>query len=97
MDWLQLVSKAKFGLRPKNAAQPQEMARAVHSRLDQWRGGVPAEDDQTLIVLSHNNGSDAPRMGVSQWMRSAIRVLGLQKVYTLAGLLRCCGFIQFQP
>ena len=39
---------------PGDAAQPQEMARAVHSRLDHWRGGVPAEDDQTLIVLSHN-------------------------------------------
>jgi len=59
--------------------QPQVMAERLLSRVAQWRGGEPADDDQTLIVVYHN-GSGPPRMTLSQSLKSLTKMMGLARV-----------------
>lgn len=45
--------------------------------VDRWRGGAPAEDDQTIIVLYHNGGPP-PRLTLGRAARSMAKMLGLR-------------------
>ena len=45
--------------------------------IDRWRGGAPAEDDQTIIVLYHNGGPP-PRLTLGRAARSMAKMLGLR-------------------
>ena len=45
--------------------------------VDRWRGGAPAEDDQTTMVLYHNGGPP-PRLTLGRAARSMAKMLGLR-------------------
>jgi hypothetical protein len=45
--------------------------------VDRWRGGAPAADDQTMIVLYHNGGPP-PRLTLGRAARSMAKMLGLR-------------------
>jgi hypothetical protein len=45
--------------------------------VDRWRGGAPAEDDQTIIVLYHKGGPP-PRLTLGRAARSMAKMLGLR-------------------
>jgi phosphoserine phosphatase RsbU/P len=64
-------------------ADPAQIGRQLLAKVDAWRADVPAADDQTLVVLRHN-GAGAPKMSVSQALRSAAKMLGLLRVDTPA-------------
>ena len=44
-----------------DVTQPQQLADELLAKLSAWRGGKPAEDDQTLVVM-HHNASDPPKL-----------------------------------
>jgi sigma-B regulation protein RsbU (phosphoserine phosphatase) len=58
-----------------------QTARLIGQRLidavDRWRGGAPAEDDQTTMVLYHNGGPP-PRLTLGRAARSMAKMLGLR-------------------
>jgi phosphoserine phosphatase RsbU/P len=55
----------------------QVIGRRLIDAVDRWRGGAPAEDDQTVIVL-HHRGGPPPRLTLGRAVRSMARVLGLR-------------------
>ncbi len=62
-----------------NVAQPQQLTDALLEKVSAWRGGRPAEDDQTLVVM-HHNASDPPKMTLTKWGKTITRMLGLVPV-----------------
>lgn len=55
---------------------PEKMGKQLLSRIAAYRGGQPADDDQTLIVL-HHNASEVPRRPIRNSIRYIASMLGL--------------------
>ena len=55
---------------------PQEACQKLLGELAEYRNGAPPEDDQTLLVLSHN-ASDPPKMSLAEKMRVMTKMLRL--------------------
>jgi len=55
----------------------QLIGQGLIDAVDRWRGGAPAEDDQTIIVLYHNGGLP-PRLTLGRAARSMAKMLGLR-------------------
>jgi sigma-B regulation protein RsbU (phosphoserine phosphatase) len=53
------------------------IGQALIDAVDRWRGGAPAGDDQTVIVLYHNGGP-LPRLTLGRAVRSMAKTLGLR-------------------
>ena len=53
------------------------IGQALIDAVDRWRGGEPAGDDQTIIVLYHNGGPP-PRLTLGRAVRSMAKMLGLR-------------------
>jgi serine phosphatase RsbU (regulator of sigma subunit) len=58
---------------------PERLCRHLLQRIEDWRGGRPAEDDLTLMVL-HHNGDDPGPMPLSLKLSAMAKMLGLKKV-----------------
>jgi hypothetical protein len=61
---------------------PDDPARLGYELIEavaRWRGGTPAEDDQTVIVM-HHNATDPPRLTVGQALKSLAKMIGLARV-----------------
>jgi hypothetical protein len=54
------------------------IGQAIIDAVDHWRGGAPAGDDQTLIVLYHLGGPP-PRLTLGRAVRSMAKMLGLSR------------------
>ncbi len=54
--------------------QPQEIRQQLLAELTEYRNGSPPDDDQTLLVLSHN-ASDPPKMSLAEKMRVMTKML----------------------
>ena len=58
---------------------PRDTPQVIPSLLEEltaWRGGVPRDDDQTLVLL-HHNASDPPKITVGQALKTVAKMLGL--------------------
>jgi serine phosphatase RsbU (regulator of sigma subunit) len=62
-----------------DATRPAEFGPALLARLDEYRGGRPADDDQTLVVLHHNAGSPR-RLSLRETVDVYAKVLRLRRV-----------------
>jgi len=62
-----------------DATRPAEFGPALLARLAEFRGGRPADDDQTLVVLHHNAGGRR-RPSVGETLAVYAKVLGLRRV-----------------
>lgn len=60
-------------------SEPERMGAELLEKLDRWRDGQPADDDQTLIVL-RQNGSDPPRLTLRTGLRVMSKLIGLRGV-----------------
>lgn len=58
---------------------PPRLGGRLLERVDGWRGGADADDDQTLIVM-HHNASNPPAITLGQALKSLSRMLGLARV-----------------
>jgi phosphoserine phosphatase RsbU/P len=59
--------------------EPEEVARALVAKVDAWRGHVPPNDDQTLVVL-RRNAAPWPGVRLTQALKSAAKMVGLVRV-----------------
>jgi phosphoserine phosphatase RsbU/P len=59
---------------------PEQVARSLLGKIEEWRAYAPPDDDQTLVVL-RQNGSEAPKMSLTQALKSTAKMLGLLHVY----------------
>jgi serine phosphatase RsbU (regulator of sigma subunit) len=66
-------------IRDLDASDPTSMSHHVVARLDAYRGGQPADDDLTFLLLHHNAGGP-PRLTLGQTLHVYARVLGLERV-----------------
>jgi serine phosphatase RsbU (regulator of sigma subunit) len=66
-------------VRSLDVTDPTKVAGALVERLDRYRGGRPAEDDLTFLLLHHNAGSP-PRLSLGQTLNVYAKVLGLKRV-----------------
>jgi serine phosphatase RsbU (regulator of sigma subunit) len=66
-------------VRSLDIAAAQSMAGNLVARLDAVRGGRPAEDDATFLLLHHNAG-DPGRLSVKQKLDVYAKVFGLKSV-----------------
>ncbi len=66
-------------LRTIDAGNPKAMSDALVHRLDQYRGGRPAEDDSTFLVL-HHNASNPGRLSLKQKLDVYAKVFHLKDV-----------------
>ena len=53
------------------------IGQALVDAVDRWRGGAPAGDDQTIIILYHKGGP-SPRLTLGRAVRSMAKMLGLR-------------------
>lgn len=60
------------------AADPPRMLNQLIEVLSQYRGGMPANDDQTLLLL-HHNANNPPRLSLSGRLRAVARMIGLTR------------------
>lgn len=58
---------------------PTEFGRALLDAITEFRGGAPADDDVTLLVVRHNGGS-ARRAGLAEKLDVYAKVFGLKSV-----------------
>lgn len=66
-------------LRGLDAAAPQTLAGALMERLERYRGGAPADDDLTLVLL-HHNGGNPPAYSVGTYARAIAKMMGILPV-----------------
>jgi len=66
-------------LRTIDAANPKAISDALVHRLDHYRGGRPAEDDSTFLVL-HHNASNPGRLSLRQKLDVYAKVFHLKDV-----------------
>lgn len=66
-------------VRQLDVSDPSRVHHALLDRIDAYRGGRPAHDDVTLIVL-HHNGADPPRPSLGQMAKSVAKMMGILKV-----------------
>ncbi len=62
-----------------SAGQPAEIGRALLDAVARHRGGRPAGDDVTLVVLRHN-ASHSPRLSLGEKLDVYAKVFGLKPV-----------------
>jgi serine phosphatase RsbU (regulator of sigma subunit) len=62
-----------------NLNEPDKASRSLLASLDQYRGGHPAEDDQTFLLLRHT-GTRPPRLSVREKIDVYAKVFGLKRV-----------------
>lgn len=62
-----------------DAANPRAMSSALANRLDEYRGGRPADDDSTFLLL-HHNASHPGRLSVRQKLDVYAKVFRLKPV-----------------
>lgn len=60
-------------------SHPKTFVADLAEALTRYRGGFPAEDDQTMLLL-HVNGRQPPPMTLRQTVRSLAKMVGLMKV-----------------
>lgn len=60
-------------------ADTPTLADRLGAALDDWRGGRPPEDDQTLVILEHLGGG-VPHMTLTRATRSLLKILGILRV-----------------
>jgi phosphoserine phosphatase RsbU/P len=73
---LEGLLSAVRGLDPDS---PDQICRALTRYLADYRGGLVAEDDTTLLLLYHN-GADPAGNSAAGWTRVVAKMLGLMKV-----------------
>ncbi len=66
-------------MRDLDVSDPANVSRELVARLDAYRGGKPAEDDLTFLLLHHNAGGP-PRLTLGQTLRVYAKVFGLERV-----------------
>lgn len=54
--------------------EPGNFGRRLAEALDGWRGGGPAEDDQTLVVLEHVGG-EIPHLTIGKAAKAILKIL----------------------
>lgn len=62
-----------------DAEQPDQLAGALAGRLEQHRGGRPAEDDETFLLLHHNAGGPK-RLSLGERLDVYAKVFRLKQV-----------------
>lgn len=55
---------------------PADLGRSILAAVTAYRGGCPANDDETILVL-HHNASNPPRHSLGEKLRVMARMLGL--------------------
>lgn len=65
-------------IQPFDAADPMLLRQELLKKLEAYRGGAPAEDDLTLLVLRHN-GANPPWPGIGETIRNIGKIIGLVK------------------
>ena len=63
-------------VRRLGAVSPSDMLGRVLDAVSDYRGGGPANDDETLLVL-HHNAADPPKQSVGERVRVMAKMLGL--------------------
>ncbi len=63
-------------VRELDTAQPQNLNRDVLAAVVTYRGGAPAKDDETLMVL-HHNAANPPKQSIGQKVHVVARMLGV--------------------
>ena len=63
-------------VRGLGSVPPTEMLASVLATVTDYRGGVPADDDETLLVL-HHNGAHPPKLSLAERAREMARMFGL--------------------
>jgi serine phosphatase RsbU (regulator of sigma subunit) len=64
------------GVDPSN---PANLGRNLLDRLDQYRGGQPADDDVTVLTI-HHTATRPPRLSIGQTLDVYAKVFGLKRV-----------------
>lgn len=59
-----------------NGDHPEDLASRILAAVDVYRGGQPANDDQTVMVL-HHNAANPPPMGMTDYFRFMGRMMGV--------------------
>ncbi len=62
-------------VRQLDTAQPQDLSRDVLAAVVTYRGGAPARDDETLLVL-HHNAANPPKQSIGQKMHVMAKMIG---------------------
>ncbi|MFO0935558.1 MAG: PP2C family protein-serine/threonine phosphatase [Gemmataceae bacterium] len=79
-DGQRLNEEGLIGILQKlDGTKPSEIPSALIAALDQFRGGQPADDDMTFLLLHHNAGPAQPP-GILESFRVFAQVLGLKSV-----------------
>jgi len=63
-------------VRSLDVAAPQDFHTALLDEVAAFRGGEPAADDETVLVL-HHNAADPPRQSLGEMMRVMAHMVGL--------------------
>lgn len=80
VDGRQLGEQGLLELARRNCiGEPHTLGQRLLDSVERYRGGQPAEDDVTLIVL-HHNASDPPPHSLGEWMRVLAKMTGLSRV-----------------
>lgn len=66
-------------LREIDVSSPQDIARALMRRVEEYRGGMPADDDLTLVLL-HHNGGNPPVYSVGTYVKAIAKMMGILPV-----------------
>jgi serine phosphatase RsbU (regulator of sigma subunit) len=66
-------------VRGLDASEPAKFGPALLDQLDRYRGGRPAGDDQTVVLLHHNAGHPR-RLSLRESLSVYAKVLGLRRV-----------------
>ncbi len=66
-------------VRQLDTTDPVRLREALIGAVQSYRGGAPADDDMTLLILKHN-GTDPPWPGLGETIRSLGKMIGLIKV-----------------
>ena len=62
-----------------DVTQPDRFCRALLGAVADYRGGAPAEDDLTMLLL-HHNAADPPRQSMGEMVKVIGKMIGLVKV-----------------
>ncbi len=63
-------------VRQMDTARPQQLSRDVLTAAVTYRGGAPAKDDETLLVL-HHNAANPPKQSIGQKMHVMAKMIGM--------------------
>lgn len=66
-------------LRELDPTAPERLAGALVERVERYRGGAPADDDLTLVLL-HHNGANPPVYSVGTYVKALAKMMGILPV-----------------